>query len=292
VNRPSATKAISTVLGTLHVEVHGESGPVVFCWPSLYCDARTLDPLIEDLARDHRVLVVDPPGHGRSGASGRAFSLDEAARAAMDVLDMLGVARVTWIGPAWGGAIGTAAARRYASRLAGLVILNCPMSPWRGRKLALMRLAYSLLWLFGPRSFVSRMIADKMIAPNAGPDREALVAVLVAALRRCDRRGLLHAARSAMFLRGDVVQVLPEIRLPTVFFSGAEDALLSVDEARAEAAAVPGSRFVVVERSSHQSALEAPDQVLPVIRESIASWSSPPGTAAVSRESDHLATSA
>lgn len=267
----TASKTIDTPIGKLHVEIRG-AGPVVLIWPSLYCDAPTVEPIAADLARDHQVVVVDGPGHGGSGPSPRPFSLDDCADAAMIVLDCLGARRATWIGAAWGGHVGIAAARRHRERIAGLVILNTPMASWRGGRLALMRLTYALLWLFGPRSFVAAMVADKMIASNAGPDRQALVDQVAAALRRCHRTGLLTAARSAMFERGDLVPVLPEVRVPTIFFTGAEDSLFPADEARVQAGKIPQCRFVVVEGSSHQSAIEAPQQVLPIIRGEIANW--------------------
>jgi pimeloyl-ACP methyl ester carboxylesterase len=245
----------------------------LLCWPSLYCDARTLDPLVEDLARDHRVLVVDGPGHGRSGISPAPFSSQDAAHAAVEVLDAMGAARATWIGAAWGGHVGITVARTHARRLAGLIVMNAPLQPWRGHRLALMRLTHALLWMFGPRSFIAPIIADTMIGRSAGPDRKSLVATVTAALRRCDKQGLLRTARSAMFDREDPLPHLPDVRVPTVFFTGAEDTLYPVTDARRHAAAFPQCRLVVLEHSSHQSALEVPEKVLSIIREALSEWS-------------------
>jgi 3-oxoadipate enol-lactonase len=75
-----------------------------------------------------------------------------------------------------------------------------------------------------------------------------------------------------MFERGDLVPVLPEIRVPCVFVTGARDVLFPVDEARSQADEIPGCRFVVVQRSSHQSALEVPEQVLAIVRGALAEW--------------------
>ena len=267
------TRTIATRVGSLHVESHGH-GPTVLCWPSLYCDASTLKPLVGDLSRDHEVLVIDGPGHGGSSCSSAHFSLDDCADAAIQVLNACGISRVIWIGAAWGGHVGVAAACRHRERLLGLMVLNAPMTPWRGGRLALMRLTYALLWLFGPRSFVAEMIADKMVASSM-PDRQLAVAVIASALRRCDKRGLLQAARSEMFERGDLVPLLSDIAIPVLFVTGANDPLFSVEEARRQAAAIPRCRFVVVEGSAHQSALESPEQVLPIVRNTIAEWSLP-----------------
>src|SRR6188508_3742626 len=111
-------RTFATRVGSLNVERRG-AGPSVICWPSLYCDARALDPLVRDLARDHDVIVIEGPGHGRSGPPPGPFSLDDCADAAFEILDALGIARATWIGAAWGGHIGVAAALRHRARLAG-----------------------------------------------------------------------------------------------------------------------------------------------------------------------------
>lgn len=261
----SNARRVVTKVGTLHVEERGR-GPAVFCWPSLFADARTLDVVADALAPDHRVVVVDGPGHGRSGPPPSAFSLADCAAAAMQIFDALGITRATWIGSAWGGHIGVVAALHHPERLERLVVLNAPMEPWRGRHRALMRLSQALLALFGPRSFVATMIADKSIAPSAA-GRAAMVATVEAALRRCDARGLRVAMASAMFGREDLVPRLGEVRVPTVFFAGTDDALFPLALARAQAAAVPRSRFVPVERSGHHSAIERPDVVLPILRE-------------------------
>ena len=260
------TQSISTGLGPLHVEDRG-TGPAVLAWPSLYCDARTLDRVVEDLANDHRVVVIDGPGHGGSAPRTSAFTFDDCANAAVEVLDTLKIPRAIWFGAAWGGGVGLAAALQHPQRLLGLAMVNAPLRPWRAGGYALMRLTYALLWMFGPRSFVAGLIADKTVAPNAGPDRGAIVAAAVAALNRCDRRGLLVAAHSVMFNRPDFLPLLPKVSVPTLLMTGAEDSLFPPAEARTLADAIPNCRFVVLERSAHQSPLEVPGDVSAAIRD-------------------------
>jgi pimeloyl-ACP methyl ester carboxylesterase len=76
-----------------------------------------------------------------------------------------------------------------------------------------------------------------------------------------------------MFERGDLVPVLSKVRIPTEFVTGSEDVLFPVEEARRQAAAIRHCRFVVVEPSSHRSALEPPAQVLSVVRDALGAWS-------------------
>jgi pimeloyl-ACP methyl ester carboxylesterase len=262
------SRRVQTKLGVVHVEDRG-SGETVFCWPSLFADARTFDVIAEDLARDHRVLVVDGPGHGQSEPASEIFSLADCADAAIQILDDAGITRTTWIGAAWGGHVGVAAALRHPERLERLVLLNVPMAPWRGRRRALMRLSQMLLYVFGPRSFVARIISDKAVARSAGPNRDAIVASLEQALGRCDPRGLAVAMKSAMFRREDLLPRLHELRLPTLVFAGTEDDIFPLEEARSQVSTIQSCRFVAVERSAHYSGVERPDVVLPIVREPV-----------------------
>jgi pimeloyl-ACP methyl ester carboxylesterase len=128
-----------------------------------------------------------------------------------------------------------------------------------------------LLGVFGPRSFVARMIADKGIARSVGPNRDAIVACFEEALHRCDPRGLSVAMKSAMFRRENLLPRLHEVRVPSIFFAGTEDDIFPLEEAREQASAIQTCRFISVERSAHHSAVERPDVVLPIVREALGS---------------------
>jgi len=294
-----ASQRIDTKVGRLHIETRGihhvGDEPVVFCWPSLYADTRTLDAIAEGLENDHRVIVVDGPGHGKSGAippsddepspspksKSKSFTLADCADAAMEIFDALRVDHAFWIGTAWGGQVGVAAALRHPDRLDGLVMSNSPMMPWTGKRLALMRLGQGMLRVFGPKSsFATRIIADKSIAKSIRDkaERDGLVEQVASALRRTTDVAALHqAVQSAMFEREDLVPRLPDVRVRAggsiVFFAGTEDEIFPLEEARAQANAIPGCKLVEVERSSHHSLLERVDVVLPVIREALRSIS-------------------
>ena len=259
---------VDTLVGKLYVEERG-TGPVLLCWPSLFCDSRTLQPIIDEFARDHRVIVIDGPGHGKSGSSGRRFSLADCADAAVRVLDTMNVERATWIGAAWGGQVGVFAAVRHRDRVRGLIVMNAPMAEWSGRRRALFWTTYLLLRWLGPRLFVPRAISEAQIAPSvrlAHPDR---VEVIMDCIRASDRRGLVLAVRSAMLDRPSLLPQLPHVLVPTLFVTGAEDDLFPVDVARQQAGLIPDARFVVAEGTAHQSVWEAPDRVLPLLREFI-----------------------
>ena len=256
---------IQTNLGRLHVERRGE-GPTLLCWPSLFCDERTLRPLVEGFSHDHQVVLVDGPGHGRSGGVRERFSIDDCADAGIAVLDALGVDRAAWIGVAWGGHVGAVAAMRHPTRLRALVTMNAPMGAWAGRQRALLWSTWWLLRLFGRPRALARKIASSQIAPTRLAERPDLIDPIVECIVRSERGPFLTAVRSAMLDRPSLIPRLGTISVPTLFITGPEDALLPVAAARAQAAAIPRARFEVVPGTAHHSLLESPEQVLPLLR--------------------------
>ncbi|TSE00938.1 alpha/beta hydrolase [Skermania sp. ID1734] len=78
--------------------------------------------VINEIAARHGVLAADVRGHGRGIAlRNKRFALADCADDAAAILDSLGIDRVVVCGYSLGGPIGLEFARRYPSRVAGLV---------------------------------------------------------------------------------------------------------------------------------------------------------------------------
>jgi pimeloyl-ACP methyl ester carboxylesterase len=90
-------------------------------------------PLGEMLARNHRVILIDRPGHGWSTRA-RLEDSTPAIQGRMidDALEKLGVGRATLVVHSWSGALGARMALDYPKRVAGLVMLAPVAYPWRG----------------------------------------------------------------------------------------------------------------------------------------------------------------
>jgi pimeloyl-ACP methyl ester carboxylesterase len=252
---------VETELGTLHVERHG-SGPTLLCWPSLFCDVRTLGPLVEAFQGDHQLLLIDGPGHGRSDGPTRSFTLEACADAAIRVLDAAGVDRATWLGVAWGGHVGAVAALRHPGRLRALVTMNAPMGARSGRMRLLFMSTWWMLRVLGRRRWLASKIATKQLAPARLAERPALAEPIIDCIINSPRRPFLAAVRSAMLERPSLIPRLADIRVPTLFLTGSEDALLALADAREQAGAIPGARFDVVTGTAHQSLWEDPGQTV------------------------------
>jgi aminoacrylate hydrolase len=110
----------------LYWEEHGPAdGPVLILSPGLGGSAAYWAPNLETLAADHRVILYDHRGTGRSDRD-LAFnvSVEDMARDVLALMDGLGIASATLIGHAAGGVIGLALALAAPERLDGLVVIN------------------------------------------------------------------------------------------------------------------------------------------------------------------------
>ena len=86
-----------------------------------------------DLARRHRVILIDRPGHGWSTRE-RLEDFTPAIQARMidDALEKLGLGAAIFVVHSWAGALGARMALDYPQRVAGLVMLAPVAYPWRG----------------------------------------------------------------------------------------------------------------------------------------------------------------
>lgn len=90
-------------------------------------------PLGEQLARKHRVIMIDRPGHGFSTREQLASSTPEIqARMIDEALGKLGITRAIVVGHSWGGAVVGAMALNHPARVAGLVLLAPVTHRWNG----------------------------------------------------------------------------------------------------------------------------------------------------------------
>ncbi len=253
-------RQVQTELGSLATFSLGE-GPAVFLWPSLYADHDSLMPIATELAGSRRCILVDGPGHGQSAVPSGRYSLDDCARAAARVLDVLGIDQVDWIGNAWGGHVGVTTALTMPARLRSLTVIGSPMEALPTGMRTKSRMALALLAL-GARDLVGKLVAKAMIAPASPAAHHDYVQRCV---REAPAGGIRQAVRSISLGRRDLTADLARISIPTLFIAGADDPMWSIDVARAQAACIPGARFETVPAAAHLVPLEQPQPTLALL---------------------------
>lgn len=260
---------VDTELGRLHVQTGGDPGgdPIVF-WPSLLMTGDMWSAQADHFAATRRVVVIDPPGHGRSEKLTATFTFDQCARCIVAVLDAVGAPRADFVGNSWGGMIGATFAARHPDRVGAAVLMNCTGSAAGLRQ----RIEYGLLLraataLGGIRPPLTRSVLKAFLGPTTFGSRPDVVARVRDEVTRVDVRSVQWAVRSVVPERPDQRALLSQITSPVLVVAGAEDATFPLSETAAMAEAIPTATLVVADGVAHLAGLEDPPLVNRLIEE-------------------------
>ncbi|MEX0349970.1 MAG: alpha/beta fold hydrolase [Paracoccaceae bacterium] len=199
---------------------------------------------VEDLATDHRVIVADTRGHGRSTNDGSPYSYDLLAQDYLALLDNLGVDKVHLVG--WsdganiGYAISTSAPERLASHFAhaGNVTLDGIDPSVQSNE------------LFG--AYVGMMAAD-YAAMSPTPDGFEGFLAGVVEMWGTEKPGGFEA--------------LADVTVPTLVVQSDHDEAILPDHAQKIADTIPGAELLLLKDVSHFANLQDPDAYSSAIRD-------------------------
>jgi pimeloyl-ACP methyl ester carboxylesterase len=229
-------------------------------------------PLGDRLAVNHRVILIDRPGHGWSSAAGEESATPAAqGRMIEEALEKLDVGPVILVVHSWAGALGARMALDYPARLAGLVMLAPVAYPWPGgvgwynelvtKPVIGPLLAYTITLPLG--YFLAERGARAVFLPQVMPDDFVANSATPLLLRP---REFLANARDLVRLKQAVTEQAPrygEISAPTVVISGDVDKTVSTNiHSRPFAAAVANAKLIVLPGVGHMVQNVAPDLVI------------------------------
>jgi pimeloyl-ACP methyl ester carboxylesterase len=247
-------------------------------------------PLGDMLASDHRVILIDRPGHGWSSRA-RAEDSTPAIQGRMidEALEILGIGRAIFVVHSWAGALGSLMALDYPERVAGLVMLAPVAYPWSGgvgryNKVVTTPvigplLAYTITFPLG--SFLTEPGARGVFLPQIMPDDFVSATATRLLLRP---REFVANARDLMTLKAAIKAQAPryaEIGVPTVVISGDDDSIVSTDiHSRPFAKAVPHAKLIVLPAVGHMVQNAAPELVIREIEAMLGEIAGRPAAAA------------
>ncbi|QQN63708.1 alpha/beta hydrolase [Bradyrhizobium diazoefficiens] len=237
-------------------------------------------PLGDLLAKDHRVILIDRPGHGWSTRARRQDSTpDIQARTIDEALAKLGIDRAIFVVHSWSGALGARLALDHPRRVAGLVMLAPVTHPWRGgvgryneviaTPVIGPLLAYTITLPLG--YFVAESGARNVFLPQTMPDGFVKESATPLLLRP---REFIANAYDLVTLKQAVAAQISrygEIRMPVTIIAGEPDKTVKTDtHARPFAATVPNAKLIVLPNLGHMVQNAVPDLVKTEIETMIA----------------------
>lgn len=248
----------------LLVEDQG-SGPVVLLAHGMWCDAGMFSALVRDLSRDHRVLVPDLRGHGRSTVPDRQWQIADLATDLAALLDALSVPRVLLGGFSMGGMAAADFALRYPDRLTGLAFMGTSAASEEWIRIAEIRALARLIKLAGRPKFLGHEAARTTFSPAYRRDHPEEVERWVHTVHAMSRTALIHALH-AVGSRPSLLERLEGLQVPTVILTGKADKVLSPKWSQAMARRLPRARLASWEGAGHAIPMERPAEVAAWIR--------------------------
>lgn len=262
----STSTTVATHVGSLHVESIG-AGPPAVLWHSLFVDSRSWHRVVDELARDRRLVMITGPGHGPSGDPGRHYSMEDCADAASSVLDVLGIEdQVDWVGNAWGGHVGIVLAAQQPHRFRTLTTVGTPIDGYTLKGRAETQALLALYRLFGPTRLLADSIADALLSERTRAQDVEAVDLVKDCFSKADRAGLRNAVVSISLRRRDLGPLLPSIQTPTLFVTGSDHRDWTPELARSASRSLPRGSASVLDGAAYLGPLETPREFISLVR--------------------------
>ena len=239
----------------VHYDLIGDNdNPVVLLVHALMADGSLWSGQVPALlAAGFRVLRLDLPGHGGSGARPGPCSMTDLANDAVALLDQLHIAQVHFGGISIGGMVGQALAIHHPKRVASLFLSDTSCAvPAAAREMWAARLKLvSEAGSLEPLADVtmSRVLSAEFKQSNPqmwNALRNTIVGVLPAGLAQC-----------AQALQDfNVVDLLPSVKAPTLLVCGNGDVATPPAESQRIASLIPGARYTEIPNALHYPNVE------------------------------------
>jgi pimeloyl-ACP methyl ester carboxylesterase len=261
--------------GPTVLTIHGQPG-----------QAGDWDSVATRLVDDHRVLVPDRPGYGRTG--GGAVDMAANAEILADLLVEKGVAPATVVGHSYGGGIAILLAVHRPEVVSGLVLVGSVgradslntvdhvlALPWAGEVLAAAGMVAFGRVMPRVRGLVTHLPGQRLAWLEASlPDRGYRDNASGSA--RQVRHSFVFEQRSLVREIADVETALPRVGVPTVVIAGTWDVVVPPSVATTIAAEIAGAELVTVARTGHFVPRDAPHAVVSAVRRVEARATDPP----------------
>lgn len=225
---------------------YGEGDPILFIHGGLG-SADVWGHQVADFAKDHRVIVADSRGHGRSTRSAQPFGYDLMTSDYVALLDYLKLDKVTLVGWSDGGIIGIDMAMKNPEKLKG-VIAQAANVTTDGVKSDVMKNK-----TFNDYIDVAGETYKKLSpTPN---EYDAFVNQISA----------MWGSQPAW-----TADDLGKIKVPVTLAIGDHDEAVKLDHTEMMAKEIPGAKLVILRDASHFAMLQDPEGYDAMIRKAMA----------------------
>jgi pimeloyl-ACP methyl ester carboxylesterase len=270
------------------LELHGDrvayrddgDGEVLLLIHGMAGSSDTWRSVIPQLSKNFRVIAPDLLGHGESAKPRSDYSLGAFAVFLRDLLDELGVSQATVVGHSLGGGVSMQFVYQHPDYIKRLVLISSGgLGPDVGLVLRLLSApgAELVLPIIAPKPVLAAGNKVRSWLRGAGiqsPRGAELWSAYSSLSDGATRASFLRTLRSVVDYRGQAVSALNRLalrtELPVMAIWGDSDSIIPVDHAYAAHEARTDSRLEILPGIGHFPQVEAPNEVVELIEDFIA----------------------
>jgi 2-hydroxy-6-oxonona-2,4-dienedioate hydrolase len=210
------------------------------------------------LSQKYRVLAIDYLGHGYTDKPKITYNLNAFSKHLLDFMDAAGVKKAHLVGESQGGQISVLTAYEHPERVdkLGLIVGGIPSNEHgymsgQNRLQELNREATGMPTKESIRKRMEWLFHD----PKTLPDE--LVDIRLRIYSQLDFQQVLQTRDRTIY---NLIEKIPKLQAPILFFWTTHNPTCPWPVADKVHQAVPGSRFVLVDKSGHWPQYERPDE--------------------------------
>ncbi|HLI09139.1 MAG TPA: alpha/beta fold hydrolase [Ktedonobacteraceae bacterium] len=257
---------------------HGAGQPVIFLH-AFPLNRHMWDVDIQSLLTEgdtrgrFRLVALDWPGFGESDIINTVSTMEEFADIVARLMDTLGMRQAILCGLSMGGYAAFAFLRKYAQRLAGLILADTrPGADTAEARVN--RENVAKIALTEGTEAIANMQLPRLISEYTRRHEPQVEMRLRQMINEATPQGIAAASRG-MAQRLDSTPLLASIQVPTLVIVGEQDALTPPDVAQACAQRIPNAQLVVIPHAGHVSNMEQSEAFLQAVRAFLHNWYAP-----------------
>jgi pimeloyl-ACP methyl ester carboxylesterase len=208
------------------------------------------------LQRSSEVILLDLPGHGKSGGEG-SRNITDYVSTLTELILRKGMEGCYAVGHSMGGLVAMSLGLAHPELLKGLVLVTTG---------ARLRISAEILeWIMEDKEKTVKMMMDLAFSKKSAP---FLVQAAVAEMMKTPAQvifGDFYACEQV-----DITEQVKEITMPTLIICATDDVLTPSEHSEYLNRAIRGSRLVTIPDAGHMVTLEKPKEVSQAIEEFVA----------------------
>ncbi len=246
----------------LHYRVQG-NGPWIILLHGFLESIEIWNDLANQLSDKFSVLMVDLPGHGRSGLNGEEQPIPLMAAAIRAVMASLSIDDFVLCGHSMGGYVSLEIARELPQKTKGLILSHSHAAPDdekakenRTRTINIVKLNHT--------NFIHSFIPDLFAEVNKERLKDQIERFRNRAASTSGKA--IIAALQGMREREGSLDIIMNASFPLFFIIGKDDSKMPYEKLVAQTMLANHAEVMILANVGHMGMIEAPDKIFPAIK--------------------------